>query len=205
MPAQPATLVRPPSAPPGERFVPTGQYRGSLEDDDYVEEEWFASGTVDGHSYSTALTVRFPRDGTRFSGTVIVEPVHAASAAPIWIYTSTYQMRAGHGWAAVCSQKSVLDLFVKPMDADRYAPLDIFSDAPSLAASGFDQLRVPRDPAAMRERMEQMRRVNALSTPILAQVGAALTCEAFAAHEVQALLLVGHSQTGGVLTDFILR
>jgi len=149
--------------------------------------------------------VRRPRDLARCSGTVIVEPVHAASAAPIWLYTSMYQMRAGHAWAAVCSQKSALDQFVKPMNTERYDSLDIWSDAPSLGAAGPDQLRVPRDPAAFRERMEQMRRVNTLSTPILAQVGAALTGEAFAAHEVQALLLVGHSQTGGVVTDFILR
>ena len=207
MTVDPATLRRPPVVDASARFVPTGQYRGTLGEFDYVEEEWFATGQADGHPYTTTLTVRRPRDPVRFSGTVIVEPVHAASAAPIWIYTSTYQMRAGHGWAAVCSQKSVLDLFVKPMDADRYASLDIFSDAPSLAASGFDQLRVPRDPAAMRERMEQMRRVNALSTPILAQVGAALDGGEgpFAGLGVRTLLLVGHSQTGGVVTDYVLK
>jgi hypothetical protein len=207
MPVQPATLVRPPSAPPGERFVPTGQYRGSLEDDDYVEEEWFASGKVDGHSYSTALTVRFPRDGTRFSGTVIVEPVHAASAAPIWIYTSVAQMRSGHGWAAVCSQKSVLDGFVKPTNAERYASMEIWSDAPPLEAAGVEGLRLPRDPAAMQARMARMREINALSTPILGQVGAALMSAdgPYAGLAARHLILAGHSQTGGVVTDYILN
>ena len=40
--------------------------------------------------------------------------------------------------------------------------------------SGLGALRLPRDPATLQARMEQMRRVNVLSTPILAQVGAAL-------------------------------
>jgi hypothetical protein len=203
----PATLSRPPAGDASSRFVPTGSFRGSLEEFDYLEEEWFAAGDVDGHPYATALTVRRPRDPARFSGTVIVEPVHAASAAPMWIYTSTYQLRSGHAWAAVCSQKSVLDTFMKPMHAERYASLDIWSDAASLAESGLDQVRVPRDPAAMQARMEQMRRINVLSTPILAQVGAALTDEdgPFSGLGVHHLVLVGHSQTGGVVTDFILN
>ncbi len=175
MTVDPARMTRPPAVDAPARFVPTGQFRGSLEEFDYVEEEWFASGEVDGHPYTTALTVRRPRDPSRFSGTIVVEPVHAASAAPIWIYTSSYQMRHGHGWAAVCSQKSVLDSFVKPSNAERYASLQIWSDAPPPETSGIDALRLPREPAAMQARMEQMRRVNVHSTPILAQVGAALT------------------------------
>src|SRR5262249_49509465 len=131
-------------------------------------------GAVEGHPYATALTIRRPRDPARFSGTVVVEPVHAASAAPIWIYTSLYQMRSGHAWVAACSQKTALDTFVKPTNPERYASLDIWSDAPPLAGSGLDRLRVPRDPAAMQARMGRMRAINVLSTPILAQVGAAL-------------------------------
>ena len=203
---RPPSPARLPSTPPG-RFVPTGQYRGSLDEFDYVEEEWFATGEVDGHPYATALTVRRPRDPSRFSGTVMVEPVHAASAAPMWIYTSTYQMRAGHGWAAVCSQKTVLDGFVKPTNAERYASLDIWSDAPPLEAAGIEGMRVPRDPAGFQARMERMRAVNVLSTPILAQVGAALTGDGgpFAGLGVRRLVLTGHSQTGAVVTDYILN
>jgi Alpha/beta hydrolase domain len=202
-----AILRRPPAVDASARFVPTGQFRGNLEEFDYVEEEWFATGEVDGHPYATALTVRRPRDGSRFSGTVIVEPVHAASAAPIWIYTSLYQMRSGHGWAGVCSQKSALDAFVKPMNADRYAALGIWSDAPEAEATGIESIRLPREPSAVQERMERMRRVNVLSTPILAQVGTALTGAhgPFPGVGVRNLLLVGHSQTGGVVTDYVLN
>ena len=202
-----AMMHRPLGVDVPARFVPTGQFRGSLEEFGYVEEEWFATGEVDGHPYATAVTIRRPSDAARFSGSLIVEPVHAASAAPIWIYTSLYQMRAGHGWAAICSQKSALDAFVKPTNAERYSSLEIWSDAPQIEASGIESLRLPREPAAMQERMERMRRVNVLSTPILAQVGAALTAEdgPFAGLAVRNLLLVGHSQTGGVVTDYILN
>ncbi len=201
----PATLSHPPEVDASLRFVPTGSFRGSLQEFDYLEEEWFAAGEVDGHPYVTALTIRRPRDPAHFSGTVVVEPVHAASAAPIWIYTSTYQLRAGHAWASICSQKTVLDTFVKPMNGERYGSLHIWSDAPPIGTSGPDQLRVPREPAAMQARMEQMRRINVLSTPILAQVGAALGGEGpFSELGVRNVLLVGHSQTGGVVTNFIL-
>jgi hypothetical protein len=206
MTVDPATITRPPAVDPPERFVPTGQFRGGLDEFDYVEEEWFASGEVDGHPYTTALTVRRPRDSSHFSGTVVVEPVHAASAAPIWIYTSLYQMRHGHGSAVVCSQKSALDAFVKPTNTERYASLEIWSDEPQPETSGIDSLRLPRDPAAMQARMEHMRRLNVHSTPILAQVGAALTGDGpFSGLGVQKLVLVGHSQTGGVVTDYVLR
>ena len=203
----PATLIRPPSVQPPLRFVPTGAFRGTLDQFDYVEEEWFATGLVDGHPYATALTVRRPRDSSRFTGTVMVEPVHAASAAPVWIYTSMYQMRAGHGWVAVCSQKTVLDGFVRPTNAERYASLDIWSDAPPLETSGIEGMQVPRDPAGFQARMERMRQVNVLSTPVLAQVGAALASEngPFAGLGVRDLLLTGHSQTGVVVTDYVLH
>jgi hypothetical protein len=207
MTVRPAALSRPQAGDASEPFVPTGAYRGQPSEFDYVEEEWFATGEADGHPYATSVFVRRPRDKARFSGTVVVEPVHAASAAPVWIYTSTYFMRSGHGWAAVCSQKSALDAFVKPSDPDRYASLSIWSDAPPQETAGVGAVAVPRDPAAMQARMEQMRRMNVLSTPILAQVGAALAAGAgpFSGFDVRDVILAGHSQTGGVVTEYILN
>ncbi len=197
-----ATLSQPPAT--GQPFAPSGAFRGTIEEFDYIEEEWFASGEVDGHPYTTSVFVRRPRDKSKFSGTVLVEPVHAASAAPVWIYTSLYQMRSGHGWAAVCSQKSPLEAFVKPSSPDRYASLEIWSDAPPLEGS---PLGLPREPEARQARMEHMRKVNALSTPILAQVGAALAGGEgpFAGFDLRHVILTGHSQTGGVVTDYIVN
>jgi hypothetical protein len=206
MTVEPATLSRPEAHKDSQPFVPTGSFRDDPADFDYVEEEWFATGVADGHPYTTSVFVRRPRDASKFSGTVVVEPLHAASAAPVWIYTSTYLMRAGHGWACVASQKSALEAFVKPSDEARYASLDIWSDAPAMEA-GMGGVAVPRDPAAMQARMEHMRRVNALSTPILAQAGAAIAGRAgpFADLDVRDVILAGHSQTGGVVTEYILN
>ena len=206
MPVEPATVTPAPEGSP--RFVPTGSYQGTLEDFDYVEEEWFASGTIDRHPYRTQLTVRRPRDAARFTGTVLVEPVHAASAAPMWIYTSRYQMRSGHGWVGVCSQKTALDAFVKAINPDRYASLDIWTDV-SPEETSVNALVLPRDPEGIQQRIEQMRRVNVLSPAILAQVGAALSAPSvgrgpFSSAPVRDVLLMGHSQTGMVVTNYVL-
>ncbi len=207
MTVEPAALDRPQAPAGSEPFVPTGGFRGDPGEFDYVEEEWFATGEADGHPYTTSVFVRRPRNPSRFSGTVVVEPLHAASAAPVFIYTSTYLMRAGHGWACVCSQKSALEAFVKPSDAERYASLEIWSDTPPLEASGVGAASLPSDPAARQARMDQMRKMNALSTPILAQVGAALAdgVGPFSGFDVRDVILAGHSQTGGVVTEYIVN
>jgi hypothetical protein len=205
MPVEPATVAPAPEGSP--RFVPSGSYLGTLDDFDYVEEEWFAAGTVDGHTYRTQLTVRRPRDAERFSGIVLVEPVHAASAAPVWIYTSRYQMRSGHGWVGVTSQKTALDAFVKATNPDRYASLDIWTDVAPEEAS-VNALALPRDPEGIQQRIEHMKRVNVLSPAILAQVGAALSTPSdvglFSYAPVRAVILTGHSQTGMVVTNYVL-
>jgi hypothetical protein len=114
-------------------------------------------------------------------------------------------MRAGHGFAAIGSQKSALDTHVKPFDAERYASLQIWSDAPPPKNAAM--AAPPRDPAAMQARMEAMRKLNVLSIPILAQVGAALSDGPgpFDGYDVRHVILAGHSQTGGVVTDYILN
>ncbi len=205
MTVTPATLVQPEARDGSAPFVPSGWFRGDPADFDYVEEEWFASGEVEGHPYVTTVYVRRPRDPNRFSGTVMVEPVHAMSAAPVWQYVSSYLMRAGHGFAAIGSQKSTLETHVKPFDPERYASLDIWSDAPPPDDAAMTA--PPRDPAAMQARMEAMRKLNVLSTPILAQVGAAISDGAgpFEGYDVRHVILAGHSQTGGVVTEYILN
>ncbi len=204
MTVDPATLTRPPAVDPPGWFVPSGGFRGSIDHFDYVEEAWFATGEVEGPPYTTSIFVRRPRDKSRFSGTVVVEPLHAASAAPIFLYTALYIMRSGHAWACVCSQKAPLDTFVKPSNNDRYVSLDIWSDEVAQEGSGFGP-GLPREPSAMQARMEHMRRVNVLSTPILAQIGAGLAKGEGPFPGVRDVILAGHSQTGGVVIDYILN
>src|SRR5437879_184336 len=93
-------------------FVPYATDVPPLVDLDYVQEEWVATGTEDGHPYATTVCVRRPSDPARFSGTVIVEPLHVHGIAPIWIYTAPYILRSGHAWVEITAQKTTLDMHV---------------------------------------------------------------------------------------------
>ena len=141
-----------------------------LGDHDYVQEEWIATGVEDGHSYSTSVCVRRPRDIARFSGTVIAEPLHVHGIAPIWIYTAPYLLRSGHAWVEITAQKTTLDMHVKPSNPARYADLHI--EGPD--TSDFDpDPRLGQPESATFFWSELIRRNRATGT-ILAQVGAAL-------------------------------
>ena len=201
MSVKPATLMRAESSGTEAFFVPPGGAPGTLETHGYVEEEWIAAGEALGASYRTTLLVRRPRDPARFSGTLIVEPVHAMGAVPIWMYTSSYQMRSGHACACVCSQKSALEAHVKRSNPERYASLEIASsEAREDRPSGPGR---PTEPDGIRAWMQRMRAMNAASTPILAQTGAALRDTGpLADWGVRHVILVGHSQTGGVVTEY---
>ena len=161
MTVTPAALSRPQSGEGSAPYVPPGDYRGRLDDFDYVEEEWFATGEADGRTYTTTVFVRRPRDQKRFSGTVVVEPLHAMGAPPIWLYTSDYIMRSGHGWAVIASQKTALDAHVKSFNPERYESLAIEADPPPPDAPEVDALNLPvGDPAKMAAFFAEMQRQN---------------------------------------------
>ena len=105
MTVTPSTLRPLPIVEGTRYFTPYASFRFPIEDFDYVEEEWIASGVENGNTYETTVLVRRPRDRSRFSGTVLVEPLHAHGIAPMSLYCSTYVMRSGHGWAMVTSQR----------------------------------------------------------------------------------------------------
>jgi hypothetical protein len=201
-----AAVISPSAGDETAPYVPPGEYRGRLDDFDYVEEEWFATGEADGRAYATNLFVRRPRDRARFSGTVITEPLHAMGATPVWMYTSRSIMRAGHGWAMIASQKTALDTHVKPFNPPRYESLHIDADPPPPDAPELDVFKLPvGDPEKMAAFRAEMQRRNAASNGILAEVGAAVAASAgpFEGWDVAHVILAGHSQTGGVVTDFI--
>src|SRR5215212_2666529 len=125
-------------------FAPYASETPPLEEHDYVEEEWVATGTEDGRPYATTVLVRRPRDAARFSGTVVVAPLHAHGIEPIWIYTAPYLLRSGHAWVEVTAQKTTLDQHVKPSNPERYADLGI--DGPDRA--DFDLTLHLDDPEA---------------------------------------------------------
>ena len=182
-------------------FAPYASETPPIAEHDYVQEEWVATGVEDGHAYATTVLVRRPRDRARFSGTVVVAPLHFHGIEPIWIYTAAYLLRSGHAWVEVAAQKTTLDLHVKPSNPDRYADLDI--DGPD--SGDLDLALHLDDPEANNAFWSDLVRRNRATSTILAQVGAALRGSEgpFAGLEVRSVLLAGHSQTGSVTSYFI--
>jgi hypothetical protein len=201
-----ASLVRT-SAGPLPVFKPLGEYRTRASDFDYVEEEWIAIGEDQaGRPYETQVFVRRPRDAARFSGLVIVESLHVHGIAPIYMYSSPYILRSGHGWACVASQKIALESHVKKANPERYATLKIGAD-PAPAGAPADLVTPPFRGYGSEARAAwwaELARYNAASPTILAQVGAAFRSNSgpFGA-DVAKMLLAGHSQTGFVATNYI--
>ncbi|MEV1067106.1 alpha/beta hydrolase domain-containing protein [Streptomyces sp. NPDC050263] len=196
----PAVLRRSPRDG-AEPFMPHGAGIPSLAEYDYVQEEWIATGEEEGHSYSTTVLVRRPRERARFSGTVIVETLHLFGIAPIWIYSGTYLMRSGHAWVEVTSQRTALDMHVKASDPRRYASLHI--EGPD--TGDLDVKLDLHDRERSRVLWSELERRNRASGAILAQVGAAVKASQgpFEDAGVAHVLLAGHSQTGSVATYYI--
>jgi len=179
-------------------FEPYASFRLPIEEFGYEEEEWLVEGTAGGGSYLTTTLVRLPRDRSRFSGTVVVEPLHFSGIAPISLYSSTYLMNAGHGWAMVVAQRTTLDHHVRPHDPGRYADLRI--DGPP-GVYDFQGLAEEE----LESFWAEQARWNAASSGILAQAGAAIRGSAgpFTGLGVGHVILAGHSQTGSVVTRYL--
>ncbi len=160
----------------------------------YIEEEYFVSGAVDGKPYTTSLLIRKPQDSKKFTGLVAVETIHTAGAIPFWGMRNVW-LPAGHGWAAVASQRSALEAHVRKSNPSRYASLQIpeATAAPGPSNPPFNPMSGgPQD---------------LISQAILSQVGALLKSNLangpFAGAEVKYLLMGGSSQTGGTTLRYI--
>jgi hypothetical protein len=131
---------------------------------------------------------------------VIVEPLHAAGIAPIYMYSSPYILRSGHGWACIASQKTALDEHVKGVNANRYAALHIETDVvPSTAIAPIAEAPI----SDLTTYLARLARVNQASAAILAQVGSFLRSLSGPFRGVRNMVLAGHSQTGFVLGNYI--
>jgi hypothetical protein len=155
----------------------------------YIEEEYFVSGVVDGKPYTTSLLVRKPKDGSKFSGVVAVETLHAQGAIPFWGLRDVL-MPGGHGWVMIGSQRSALETFIKKSNPARYNSLNIPE------ATGA----MPANPMAPNPQ-------DAISQDILSQVGALLKSNAsngpFVGMTVKTLIMGGSSQTGMTTLRYI--
>jgi hypothetical protein len=203
----PARLESIPYEAGEQRFQPVAQYQGNLAEFDYVEKEVFATGIdEDGKEYKTLLIVRMPRDPKKFSGTIVSESFHFYPITPIFSHMSMHIMRNGHAWIAIGSQKTNLELCVKPVNPARYAPLHIGSDPLSEAASKLNFLVVaayPNDEGNFW--WQELNKRNKNANAILSQVGAAVKLGAgpFECYQVKHIIFGGHSYTGYLTTRYI--
>jgi hypothetical protein len=102
---------------------------------DYVEEEFFFSGTTPA-SYTSRILVRRPKDPAKFSGTVFAEWLNVSGQidfATEWTYSREYFMRAGHVHVSVSAQQVGADALKNTCDSERYArishPGDTYANA----------------------------------------------------------------------------
>jgi hypothetical protein len=202
----------------GRNVEPSPRYAASPAAYGYVEEEYIVSGEVDGVPYSTTVLVRKPADPDAFTGVVVLETIHEAGITVLWSF-GDYIMANGHGYAAIASQKHVLDTHIKPFNPERYAGLEIPvpADAPmqrenpdrlypgvplvSISGEGPDGLYREKE-RIIRETMRQQ----PFSQAILTQFGRAIKSDDPDGPfwgRVNTLLLGGFSQTGFLTIDFI--
>ena len=84
----------------------------------YEEKEYFISGTAQGQPYKTRIVVRKPANNSKFSGLVLIEPMHPSGSAHMFEMTSIYTMTSGH--AAVELQPAGGMQVVTGANAERY-------------------------------------------------------------------------------------
>lgn len=124
----------------GLRGGPWGSALDGLEAYDYVQEEYFFSGTAQGRElngtakgnsaeYTTRMIVRRPRTPAGFNGTVLTEWFNVTGEMEfgvLWGMTRGEILRSGYAYVGVSAQKVGVDaspLGIKFWDPVRYAPL----------------------------------------------------------------------------------
>ncbi|MBN1655848.1 MAG: hypothetical protein JXA30_18930 [Deltaproteobacteria bacterium] len=146
---------------------------------DYVEEEFFFSGTTPA-AYTSRILVRRPKDPAKFTGTVFAEWLNVSGGidfATEWTYSREYFMRAGHVHVSVSAQAVGANALKNTCDAERYAP--IVHPGDNYANNIFSQAGV-----AIRLQSE---RILGLCMP------------------VHAVIAIGQSQSAMRLADYINR
>src|SRR4051812_26331611 len=88
----------------------------------YEAKEYFIIGTANGQPYKTRIVVRKPANNSKFSGLVLVEPMHPSGSAHMFEMTSIYSMSSGH--AAVEVLAGGLQLVVDS-NKERYKDLQV--------------------------------------------------------------------------------
>ena len=118
----------------------------------YVEEEFFVSGRANvydwspageltvrtaGAPYTTRILVRRPSDPARFSGSIIVEPIHAPSGNDfplMFAWSADYIFEHGDAYVGITVDPTSIKALQK-FNAARYAPLSFANPSPAEACA----------------------------------------------------------------------
>ena len=90
----------------------------------YVQNEYFVSGTANGMPYTTRVVVRQPSDNARYSGLIVAEPMHPIGAAHGFEYNSIYIMSSGHIAVEIATNGAAQFAM---FNADRYSKISVLA------------------------------------------------------------------------------
>lgn len=176
---------------------------------DYVQEEFFVSGTSCDSPYQTRILVRRPADMSRFNGRALCEVSHIWGGTSVWRAYHRELMRRGFMWVEIDSQApSALDL-IKASNPQRYSGMNfIAGEMASDFAATIPFTENPTPETLAREYDEFKVRwwaATPQSLDIIAQTAHALRdgLPGVANSEVRHAYFAGISQTGGVVRRFI--
>jgi len=173
---------------------------------DFIEEEYVLSGAVDGEPYTTTLLVRRPRDAKRFSGLVVLEPVHIQGALGLWQTGHSAMLEGGHAWVAIGSQRGAVEGPIRMSNPSRYARLQV---PPGKAGpgGGLEGALGQWSQSNSASLPPELFSIDHVSNEIMTQAGAMLKSNSsngpLAGLLVEYLLMGGASQTGMHTLNYI--
>ncbi|MEO6378095.1 MAG: alpha/beta hydrolase domain-containing protein [Caulobacteraceae bacterium] len=183
-----------------------GEADAAMKRHGYVQEEYFLTGAVDGRPYKVPLLVRRPADDRKFSGLVVVEPVHVGGASELWPKGGEVFMAGGHGFALAGAQRIPLDATIRPVNPTRYASLVM----PQATAAEIAAVPLAGVLASAPQPLAGQLRASVAEGPltheIISQVGALLKSPAgrrVFRKPARWLVTGGYSQTGGLTLNYI--
>jgi hypothetical protein len=126
---------------------PPSQFDETLPEfsDDYTEVEWLLAGTANsytgpvtgpvtvasrGHRYVTRVLARHPKQLSRFSGRVLIEPfntTYGIDLDALWMHVATLLQAQGDAWIGI-SVRAWSSEELKRRNPERYADIDIPSN-----------------------------------------------------------------------------
>lgn len=197
-----------PSTADSVPFGHTDQGVSALGPAGYTETEVLLRGAAADEAYTTRALLRHPADRARFSGIVLVEPMHWAGVRSVWRAARRDLVSAGHAWAEIASQ-STASRRLKEFDSARYSDVSLVDgvggSGPAEASIGANA-RAGRTISSVRLESDAFQthwhRTNVQSAEIIADFADALREGATPLAGVTHVFFGGLSQSGGVVRAF---